>query len=61
MKNVNWFPRKRRPKTHIFLGLLLGFLLSMAVQDKIIKIIIIYGVTILAYFVGEYIYRKKAS
>ncbi len=63
MKRVNWFPKKKRPskKTHLFIGLLLGFLLSMAVQDKVLKIVIIYGVTIVVFFVGEYMYKRKRS
>jgi len=63
MKQVNWFPKKKRrsKKTHLFLGLLLGFLLSMAVQDKVIKIVIIYGVALVVFVVGEYIYKRKQS
>ncbi len=63
MKQVNWFPKKKRrsKKTHLFLGLLLGFLLSMAVQDKVIKIVIIYGVALVVFVVGEYINKRKQS
>jgi len=63
MKQVNWFPKKKRrsKKTHLFLGLLLGFLLSMAVQDKVAKIVTIYAVTIVVFVVGEYLYKRKQS
>ncbi len=63
MKQVNWFPKKKRrsKKTHLFLGLLLGFLASMAVEDKVNKIVIIYGVAIVVYLIGEYLHKRKLS
>jgi len=63
MKQVNWFPKKKRrsKKTHLFIGLLLGFLLSMTVQDKVLKIVIIYGVAMVVFVAGEYMYKRKRS
>ncbi|MFV2081965.1 MAG: hypothetical protein ACC669_08860 [bacterium] len=63
MKQVNWFPKKKRrsKKTHLFIGLLLGFLLSMTVQDKVLKIVIIYGVAIVVFVAGEYMNKRKRS
>ena len=60
MKKANWVPKKKRPyKTHLFAGLLGGFLLSMLVEDKVQKLIIIYAVAGLAFVAGEYMIKRK--
>jgi len=59
VKKKNWFPKKRHPKTHLFAGLLAGFMLSMLVEDKVQKLIIIYSVAGLAFAAGEFMARKK--